>query len=640
MLSCHSQRRLSTKRPHNIKLMIRRRDFFKLGLAAGAARLLGANAQAQADGVPKFLCSPDGLPPDLLTRQSPKSTPFAAELYVPPVKRPAAKPLTPPPDPRAHQRYHEFLPKKFYEIHEQEFLWHYHPDPPYDQGSWSWGFDGATPGPTYQARYGEPILVRRYNDLPPVGHGKVSFGMPLTTTHLHNAHTASESDGYPMDYISPGEYWDHHYGCFPMGHDPLEKLTTLWYHDHMMDFTASNVYAGLNGFFLFFDEQDSGNENDPNPHAFRLPSGRYDVPLILQDVLFDKDGQVVFNKLNTDGMLGDKYTVNRKIQPFFRVERRKYRFRILNGGPSRFYQVFLASGAKRETLHPFIVITGDGNFLPQPVCANSVYLSVAQRVDVILDFSQFKVGDQLFLQNRLEQTNGRGPSGRMLMPGDDMMRFDVIAASGEDKSCIPARLRELPKINLNEIKRRRVWQFDYRGGIWTINGKDAGHLDRAEAEIEDGSAEIWTIRNEGKNWSHPIHSHFTEFLLYKVNGRTFGPRQIQTRDVEDPLRRYQFVDLAPLPATAATSNCGFKCTRPPINVFMGGKRRDITTLLPNDEIEIFMRWRDFHGKYVMHCHNVVHEDHAMMIRWDIVPPKKKAKKSHAQAAGKRRTRPA
>jgi len=228
---------------------MKRRDFVRFGLAAGAAGLLGSKLEAQQDNdLLKFLCLPDGLPPDLLTRPSPKVTPFVADLQIPPVMQPARRPLDPPPVPKAHQRYNEFLPKKFYEIHEKEFLWHYHPEPPYDKGSWSWGLADGTnptkpsvPGPTYHARYGEPIFVRRHNSLPPVGQGKVSFAMPQTTSQLHNAHPASESDGYPMDHIGPGTFWDHHYACFPMGQDPKEKLTTLWYHDHMMDFTAPNV---------------------------------------------------------------------------------------------------------------------------------------------------------------------------------------------------------------------------------------------------------------------------------------------------------------------------------------------------------------------------------------------------------------
>src|SRR5688572_1937623 len=180
-------------------------------------------------------------------------------------------PLNPPPDPAAHQLWGKHPPKKLYTIYEQEFRWVYHPDPPYNAGSWGWGFDGITPGPTYHARYGEPILVRRFNNLPTVSNSKVTFALPSTSTHLHNGHTASESDGNPQDWIDSGEFWDHHYCCFPSGNIAEEKLTTLWYHDHRMDFTAANVYAGLSGFFLFFDEQDSGNENDPNSAAWRLP---------------------------------------------------------------------------------------------------------------------------------------------------------------------------------------------------------------------------------------------------------------------------------------------------------------------------------------------------------------------------------
>lgn len=580
--------------------MATRRDVLKLGLAAGGASLLASTrsrAQGQSDLL-KFLCPPDGVPPDL-AKPSPYAAPFVAELFVPPVKH-AVPRLDPPPDPRAHQRYEEFLPKKFYAIREQQFLWPYHPHAPYNNGSWSWGFDGTTPGPTFQARYGEPILVRRFNDLPPIGVNKVGFALPSTSTHLHNGHTASESDGNPQDWIDPGEFWDHHYGNFPSGFDPREKLTTLWYHDHRLDFTATNVYAGLDGFYLLFDEQDSGNENDPNPEAWRLPSGNYDVPLILHDIMFDDEGQVRWNSFNTDGILGDRYTVNRYIQPYIRVERRKYRFRILNGGPSRFYQLFLSSGT------PFILITGDGNALPEPVEAESIYLSVAQRVDVILDFAQYKVGDHIVLLNRLEQTNGKGPSGRLLDPGDGIMRFDVVAAQGPDNSRIPDHLRELPRVDLSAVKRERVWVFDYDGGLWTINGK-VMDPNRIDAGIEQGTAEIWTFRNGGNSWSHPIHSHFTEFLILEINGRPY-----QASDIQQDLHARALVPHLRIP----------KERRPPMKRFMGGQRRDVATLLPGDEIKVFMHWNDFLGKHVMHCHNVVHEDHAMMIRWDIVEPGK------------------
>lgn len=572
--------------------MVKRRDVLKLGLAAAGAGLIGADrTMAQSPTLLENFCSPQNRSPD--TPVSPASRPFVAPLYIMPVKQPVPS-LDPPPAPNAHQRYEEYPPKKFYEIRETEFRWVYHPDAPYNAGSWSWGFDGGIPGPTYHARYGEPILVRMMNMLPSLANRNIQFATPRTTTHLHNGHTAAESDGYPMDFISSGWYWDHHYACFPAHHDEREKLTTLWYHDHMMASTAPNVYAGLSGFFLLFDENDSGNENDPSPKAWGLPSGKYDVPLILHDVLFTPDGQASFPIFNTDGVLGDKFTVNRRIQPYFQVERRKYRFRLLNGGPSRFYQLYLSSG------QPFVAITGDGNFLPEPVVAESIYLSVAQRVDVIIDFSAYKTGEQIVLQNRLEQVSGAGPSGRILDPGDGIMRFDVVDSTGPDNSRIPSHFRDLPEMpkDLSKYK-ERIWEFDYMGGLWTVNGKTFGMGERIDAEIEQGSGEVWIFRNQGKNWSHPIHSHFTEFLLREVNGIVIEPTTIQSRESR---RHYEF-----------------ETADKPIKVFMGGQRRDIATLLPNDEIKVFMRWDDFLGSYVMHCHNVVHEDHDMMIRWDIVP---------------------
>ena len=598
---------------------MRRRDVLRLGLAAGGAGVFAREAAAQEQGeeLLKYLCPPDGFP-DQLSQPSPKADPFVAELYVPPVMEPVAR-LDPPPDPAAHQRYREFLPKKFYEIYETEMQWQYHPAPPYDKGSWSWGFAAKfktpppnclkvpgrpdlcamTPGPTYHARYGEPVLVRRYNALPPVGQSRVTWAMPSTTSHLHNGHTASESDGNPQDWIDSGEFWDHHYGNFPSGHDPREKLTTLWYHDHRLDFTAANVYAGLAGFYLLFDEQDSGNESDPNPAAWRLPSGKYDVPLLIHDVLFAKapDGtaQVAFNPFVTDGWLGDMVTVNRRIRPKLNVERRKYRFRILNGGPSRFYQLFLSSGK------PFLIVTGDGNFQPEPVRAESIYLSVAQRVDIVIDFSEYRVGDHVTLINRLEQTNGRGPTGRLLDPGDGILRFEVVPATGPDPSRVPDFFRPLPNIDLGQVKFERTWEFDYDGGLWTINGR-VFDPNRIDAGIEQGSAEIWTFRNAGNDWAHPIHSHFTEFLILEVNGKPHPYNAVQ--DANEAFR----------PA--------FGVNEPPLKVFMGGPRRDVATILPGDEMKVYMRWNDFLGKHVMHCHNVIHEDHSMMIRWDIVEPGK------------------
>ena len=570
--------------------MTTRRDALKYGLAGASFGLL-ASRPGNAS-----LVFPDGFTPSIAARPSPPVTPFVAPLNIMPVATPVGQgALDPQPDPLRHQRYDEFLPQKFYVERLQEFLWTYHPEPPYNNGSWSWGFNGITPGPTYHAWYDEPIFVRRINELPPVGLGNVRFALPSTTVHLHNAHTASESDGIPQDYFGPGEFWDHHYANFRAGFDDRETLSTLWYHDHRLDFTAPNVYAGLTGFYLLFDQNDTNNENDTSPEAYRLPSGKYDVPLILHDVQFDENGQVVWDFFNpeptgddlpsamytTNGMLGDRFTVNRTIQPYFEVEPRKYRFRVLNGGPSRFYELSLRAETERGRAgkkgEKFIVISTDGNLLPEPVEVESVHIGVAQRHDIIIDFSHFRPGEQIYLVNRLEmRDDGAGWTGYELDEGDLIMRFDVKQASRKDPSRIPDTMRELPPIDMSEGRRERLFVFDYDNGLWTINGQ-LMDPNRVDAAIEEGSADIWTWRNAGNAWSHPIHSHFEEHQIIEKNGKPIAPGDVLN------------------------------------------SRKDVLTLGPNDEIKLFMRWRDFLGKHVMHCHNVVHEDHAMMIRWDIVP---------------------
>jgi hypothetical protein len=200
------------------------------------------------------------------------------------------------PRPDRHQRFWEFRPQAFYINREVEFRWDYHPQ--YGRDSWSGGYHfiygekendewifkasrPCSPGPSFHARYGAPILTRRLNDLPEIGHtpghSKLKFAFPSTTSHLHNAHTASESDGFPNDWLNPGEYWDHHYGNFPSGHDDREKLSTLWYHDHRMDFTASNVYAGLDDRYsreYLIETIEHEIENQLNPGTFpRLSLG-------------------------------------------------------------------------------------------------------------------------------------------------------------------------------------------------------------------------------------------------------------------------------------------------------------------------------------------------------------------------------
>jgi len=291
--------------------------------------------------------------------------------------------------------------------------------------------------------------------------------------------------------------------------------------------------------------------------------------LLFADKRFDANGQLFFDQFDLNGFIGDKFTVNGKIQPFFKVARRKYRLRLLNAGPARFYEFFLSNGQS------FVQISNDGNLLPQPLTRTSIRLGVAERADVIADFSQVPLGTQLFLQNRLKQTSGRGPATRDAIesPGTSVLRFDV-ERNAADPSQVPATLRALPPYNVNEAVATRTFNFQNQNGAWTINNKffDANV---PRFTVKKGTAEVWVLKNSFGDWSHPIHIHFEEFQIVSRNGGA-----------------------------------------PPANEVA---RKDVVRLAPNEEVKIFMRFRDFTGRYVMHCHNAIHEDHGMMLRFDIVP---------------------
>src|SRR5260370_3808373 len=209
--------------------------------------------------------------------------------------------------------------------------------------------------------------------------------------------------------------------------------------------------------------------------------------------------------LDSDGILGDRYTVNGVIQPYCQVQPRKYRLRLLNGGPSRFYTFALSGGAK------FIQVSNDGCLLPKPVAVNNCTLSVSERADVIVDFSNF-AGQSIYLLNQAEQLTGRGPSGNKLIPGDQVMRFDVGMTASPDNSQIPTSLRPLPIVDLTKVVKERLLRFDYFSGSWIVNGK-VFDTNRIDADPRQGTSEIWTIRNEGRQWSHPIHIHFEEHRI-------------------------------------------------------------------------------------------------------------------------------
>jgi len=564
-----------------IAARLNRRDLFRMGLLTGAGYLVtkgGLSARAQ---------SAPALPVN--QPASPQVRPFIEPLPIMPVKEPVHH-LSPAPsvDPlpgegrtRPHQGLALFPPKQFYEVTQKPTILSMSPDLPLQT---LWGFDGLVPGPTYAARYGHPVLVRNFNNLPL--NDNDGFGMPSATTHLHNGHTPSESDGFPCDFFEPGQFYDQHYpnvlagilSTHPGTGDINEALSTLWYHDHRVDFTSQNVYKGLAGFYLLFNEFDTGHEH----RGFRLPQfPHHDVPMVFADKVFDpEDGKLFFDTFNLDGILGDSFTVNGKVQPFFKVKPRRYRFRWLNVGPSRFYEFFLTDLEDLDAHNRFWVLGNDGNILPRMVHTESVRIGVAERMDVIVDFSNFR-GRTIYLENRLIQLSGKGP---LPPPGDIaaagqgnlVLRFDVDDDRVDDDSVPPHLFRgyHLPDTTPEPLV-VRSFRFDRLNGQWSINGTFMD-CNRPRFTVKQNSVEHWVLTNFSGDWQHPIHIHLEEHQVLSRN-RAVTPF------------RYEI------------------------------SRKDVVKIRQNERLELFFRFRDWTGRYPLHCHNTVHEDHAMMLRWEIQP---------------------
>ena len=403
------------------------------------------------------------------------------------------------------------------------------------------GFNGLTPGPTIRARVGRQVVMSHSNGLPVTTLGGAPGDVAI---HLHGGHVPSSEDGFPTDIIRPGATRSYTY--------PNNQLpATLWYHDHLMGYTGPHVWFGMAGFYILTDDYEDG---------LGLPSGAYEIPLVIQDRNFDSTGKLVYTG-SRNGETGNAILVNGTIQPNFKVASRKYRFRVLNGSNMRKYQIALSNG------QPFHVLGMEGGFLPAPVKVTSLVLAPAERADIIVDFSSLPVGSSVVLQNSL----GLGSTA-------NIMRFDVDRVE-TDTSQLPLELRPLEKLSASQAVRTRSFTFSggmmgMMGGVpWVINGKPFDP-NRVDADPKLGTLEIWEFRNMSM-MDHPAHPHQTMFQILDINGN-------------------------PPPPTHA----GWKDT---VNVPAMGT------------VRIIMRFADYAGKYVLHCHVLEHEDNAMMARFDVVP---------------------
>ena len=250
-----------------------------------------------------------------------------------------------------------------------------------------YGYEGIYPGPTIRARKGRKIVVRQRNTLP--------FE---SNVHLHGGYVPAASDGHPMDVIAAG-------GSFDYVYPNQQDAATLWYHDHAHGRTSRTLYYGLNAMYVLEDDLET---------ELGLPQGEYDVPIVIADHAFNRDGSFRYAENVDVGFRGDTILANGTISPRMRVQRRKYRLRFLNASNARSYTLQARPRA------PMTQIAGDGGLLQRPVARTQIPFHPAERIDLVIDFSEYAPGEQIVLSNE-EGTGGTA----------SIMRFDVVGGGSE-----------------------------------------------------------------------------------------------------------------------------------------------------------------------------------------------------------------
>jgi FtsP/CotA-like multicopper oxidase with cupredoxin domain len=373
---------------------------------------------------------------------------------------------------------------KLVELHERPFLHRFHPDLPPTS---LWGYEGTFPGPIVTLRRGEPVVVRSWNQLP--AEDSRGFGRPWTLCELQLPLGLA---GFRATLNPPGQVQEQNLTAARSG--------TGCYGDAAPGFRAPNSARGLAGIVEIHDEFDSGNENDPSPGASRLPGGAFDVPLVLGDRQFDVslDHALSWDAFVTDAAPGAWTTVNGAVQPYFRVARRKYRFRILNAGPSRFYE--LALGSRQM----FTVLGLDAGPLEAPLRSAELRLAPGRLADVVIDFSEVALRSEVLLENLLTQETGKGPIDGPPSPERDrrMIKF-IVDRDAPDPSRIPARWNRAPTDGAEAAPATRTFVLENVRGAWTING-NLYDSERADLRVKCGTTQVWILKNASTDWTLPV----------------------------------------------------------------------------------------------------------------------------------------
>ena len=477
-----------------------------------------------------------------------------------------------------------------------------------------WGYNGTYPGPTIEVTKGAPSNILWNSNLPPAHflpvdhmlHGaERKFPEVRNVVHLHGIKTLPASDGYAEAWFTAGfKTVGSSFQTKTYSYPNDQPGTTLWYHDHALGISRLNVYAGLAGFYII---------RDPAEDALNLPSGNYEIPLLIQDRLFNADGSLLYPKV-TDGtqefwipeFFGDTVLVNGKVWPYLEVEPRKYRFRMLNGSNARFYHMTLEESTTAGELNggtgpAFIQIGSDGGLLPAPIHHRELLMAPAERFDIVINFAGLE-GKNFVLTN-----DGAAPypGGGEVVP-TQIMQFRVTKKLGKDTSDVPKELSPLKLLDPADAVRTRnleLSEADRASDGYPIIGQlDGLHWsDPVTENPKAGTTEVWNLVNTTGD-AHPIHVHLVEFQVLE--------RQRFSEKVWDAQHQLVFVGKPQAPA---------KNERP--------ARKDVVIAQPGMVTRIIAKFDLPSGtpvapgqrfRYMWHCHILEHEDNEMMRPFDVV----------------------
>jgi FtsP/CotA-like multicopper oxidase with cupredoxin domain len=449
-------------------------------------------------------------------------------------------------------------------------------------GSWK---PASSPGPTLRFNTGTPALVRVGNDLP-----------EEMSVHMHGGHWPAHSDGHPSFLVLPDQSRDYYYpNILPRVHggnsgafDTSEAPSTMWYHDHAVHLTAQHVARGMAGMCIGLDDLEKNlittgvlpgipGVSDVGPKY----DNPYDIPLMFLDRLFDPSGNICYDGNDHDGYLGNVVLCNGKAYPFLKVERRKYRFRVLLCGNSRIWRLRLSDNST------FLRLGKDAWLFPKPQEVQAFLGAPATRADIVIDFTKYKAGDEVYFENIIDQQNPRGAGSSLeaenseVVSGIPAFRHRILKFVVQERDLRYAdatvntntMLRPNVPIEAGEIVARRHFKFERKNGAWAINSLFYDER-TANATPTVNTAEEWTLQNGSGGWWHPIHIHLESH------------QQVADRRTRKPIPYHD----------------KFKS--------------DSTILGPNSQIVIRMKFRTFLGPFVFHCHNVEHEDMDMMFQFD------------------------